>query len=148
MSKIFYFYYFLSDYEEENSGSSVNTPTPFNPISFYLNLYPFHSNQSTISMSSDADLKKSIVNWLSEIEFKAKKEQLEEELSNKQKSTIKDSLEVDSVKQQGQSINSEAENEEIRLSNILQKRKLKMKKHKLKKLRKRNRALRKRLGKI
>ncbi|PKK77076.1 hypothetical protein RhiirC2_732748, partial [Rhizophagus irregularis] len=97
-------------------------------------------------MSSDTDLK-SIVNWLSEIEFKAKKEQLEEELSNKQKSTIKESLEVDSVKQQGQSINSEAENEEMRLSNILQKRKLKMKKHKLKKLRKRNRALRKRLGK-
>lgn len=98
-------------------------------------------------MSPDADLR-SIVNWLSEIEFKAKQEQLEEELLNKQKSTVKESLEVDSVKQQGQSVNSEAEKEEIRLSNILQKRKLKMKKHKLKKLRKRNRALRKRLGKI
>jgi hypothetical protein len=88
---------------------------------------------------------------LSKIEFKAKQEQLEEEISNKQKSTVKESLEVDSVKEQGQSVNSIAEKskrEKIRLSNIIQKRRLKMKKHKLKKLRKRTKALRKRLGKI
>uniref|UniRef100_A0A1D1YH14 Small ribosomal subunit protein mS38 n=1 Tax=Anthurium amnicola TaxID=1678845 RepID=A0A1D1YH14_9ARAE len=120
------------DCEEENPGSSVNTTMLNNPISHFLNLFSFQTQQ-TIPNDIIAN------RFLSDIELKIKQEQLKES-------------EINSIKnQQGQLVIIKAGRrkiERIRLSNIMQKRRMKMKKHKLKKLRKRTRALKKRLGKI
>ncbi|CAI2172398.1 8186_t:CDS:2 [Funneliformis geosporum] len=137
------------DYEE-NSGSNANAIPLANPLSPYLTTTPFHPNQPTISMSASES--QYVVNrFFSEIKLKFNQEQ--EQSLNKQKTTIT-YLEVNNIKQQEQST-SEIDFEErkkrektLYLTNILQKRRLKMNKHKHKKLRKRTRALRKRLGKI
>ncbi|CAG8682393.1 15633_t:CDS:2 [Gigaspora rosea] len=123
-------------YEDESS----NNPNPIslsNPLSPYLTSSSFHPTQPAISITSTES--QMIVNrFFTDIESKVKKDG----------QTILNNITIDESHKQS------FENDELKrrklklyLTNIVQKRRLKMNKHKHKKLRKRLRALRKRLGK-
>lgn len=139
------------DYEEENSGSNVNSILLNNPLSPYLTPSPFHPSQPIISSptATAAELKFIVSRYLSKIELKLKQKQLADS-SNERRTTVIGS-DVDNVKQKKEhsvTVYSKRKRDKIiYFTNIVQKRRLKMKKHKLRKLRKRDRALRKRLGK-
>ncbi|CAG8721365.1 19140_t:CDS:2 [Gigaspora margarita] len=126
--------------EEVYEDDSSNNPNPMslsNPLSPYLTSSSFHPTQPAISITSTES--QMIVNrFFTDIESMVKKDG----------QTILNNTTIDKSHKQS------FENDELKrrklklyLTNIVQKRRLKMNKHKHKKLRKRLRALRKRLGK-
>ncbi|CAG8696702.1 15165_t:CDS:2, partial [Acaulospora morrowiae] len=139
------------DFEEESLASS-NTSSLTNPLSPYLTSSPLHPAQSTISItSSESEV---IANkFLDDIESKVREEETDTSTEDVRKGSAitnsQDQLTTnpEESERKNRKITDIIRKRKLYLTNIIQKRRLKMNKHKNKKLRKRQRALRKRLGK-
>ncbi|CAG8462999.1 4847_t:CDS:2 [Cetraspora pellucida] len=126
--------------EEEYEEDTSNAPNPMslsNPLSPYLTSSPFHPTQPAISITPTESLM--IVNrFLTDQKSKVEKDEQMISNNNTLDRSQEQFIEDKEMKRR---------KHKLYLTNIVQKRRLKMNKHKHKKLRKRLRALRKRLGK-